>query len=237
MTPRTCADCGAPLARRYARFCDAHRWRHRGKPRRLLARMPEPAYQAFLREHYTGERGNVKALAERLGMPRWRVQRDAAVLGLTKPKEGRAWTDEEERFLLQHAGTRHVEWIARRLKRSRDSVISRMKRHGIRRALRDGYTMRDLEACFGLDHKRIAQWIERGWLEAERRESHANQTGDGRCPWVVQDAAILRFVEEHPMEFDLRKVDQRWFMDLITGGGAIRRALMLDEQMRAGEAA
>ncbi len=41
----------------------------------------------------------------------------------------------------------------------------------------------------------------------------------------MTDADLLRFIETHPLAFRLDKVDQVWFMDLITNGRLIRRAL------------
>ncbi len=41
----------------------------------------------------------------------------------------------------------------------------------------------------------------------------------------MSDADLLRFIEAHPLAFRLDKVEPVWFLDLITSGGLIRRAL------------
>ena len=41
------------------------------------------------------------------------------------------------------------------------------------------------------------------------------QNGDS---YLIQEKDVRRFILEHPTEIDLRKVDQLWFIDLITNG-------------------
>ncbi len=36
--------------------------------------------------------------------------------------------------------------------------------------------------------------------------------------YLIHESAVRRFIIENPMGFDLRKVDQLWFLDLITNG-------------------
>lgn len=229
---RTCGDCPTPLARPYARWCDNCRWKHRGKPA-LYEWTPER--DQVLRDRYDSRvKGRAKEIARGLGFPAWVVKRRAGHLGLSRPKEeflgGRGWTADEERFLFEHAGTRHARWMARKLGRTEASVVLKLKRLELSRRIREGYTMRELELCFGADHKMITRWIERGWLEAERRDE-----GGERPAFQIRDAAILRFVQEHPLAFELRRVDPVWFMDLMTSGGLIRKALGIEAAIDAGE--
>ncbi len=35
---------------------------------------------------------------------------------------------------------------------------------------------------------------------------------------LVSDQTVRYFVRRHPLEFDLRKVDQLWLVDLAVGG-------------------
>ena len=50
-------------------------------------------------------------------------------------------------------------------------------------------------------------------------------TDRARDAWAVTDADLVRFITEHPLAFRLDKVNQTWFMDLITSGGLLRKAL------------
>jgi hypothetical protein len=63
----------------------------------------------------------------------------------------------------------------------------------------------------------VTRWIERGHLNAHppgtaRREQ---QNGD---IYLIREKDVRRFILEHPTDIDLCKVDQRWFLDLITNG-------------------
>lgn len=50
-------------------------------------------------------------------------------------------------------------------------------------------------------------------------------------PDTASDSALLEFVRDHPLTFRLDKVDQTWFMDLITSGGLIRKALADEREL------
>lgn len=216
---RTCADCPAPLARPHARYCDDCRWRHRGKPAKYIW---TPERDTAIREAWLANiPKRSQLLADRWGIPKWAVTHRAIALGITRPDPRRQnWTAEEEAFLFAAAGSRHARYIARKLGRTLASVTVKMKRMQLRSRVAEGYTMRELEQCFGVDHRVIGRWIREGKLEADTRGYQSD-----RDALAVTDAALLRFVLEHPMSFELRRVHQTWFMDLITSGGVIKRAL------------
>lgn len=234
---KPCENCGEPYVglpvSRYGPCC---RWRFRGRKAKKYVWTPEKdeylrrAWEA--RPKKSGKHGRFRdavALASGWGWPGWVFHKRAAQLGLTEPRERRDWTEEEERFLLLNAGSRHLHWLAKKLKRSEASVALKLKREKISRRWREGYTMRDLELCFGEDHKKISKWIADGKFEARRRGTRRRGPGgqgNGPAdPLNVTDAMLLEFVLNHPMEINLRKVDQRWFMDLITGGAVVRAEL------------
>jgi hypothetical protein len=180
-----------------------------------------PEREQFLRANYTGVKGNPAEVAERIQVPAWKVKVWAAELGLTWKQEGRKpWTAEEESFLWTHCGTRTVTWMARQLKRSVNSVAVKIKAMRLRRRISEGYTATELTECFGVDHRVIERWARAGWLRVQTRGYELE-----RDAWAVTDAAILEFIEEHPTDFDLRRVNQIWFMDLILSGKVIAKAL------------
>ncbi len=115
--------------------------------------MWRPEYDAYLREHYYGGLNRRFQVLNRMiretGLPRWYIKRRAASLGLTQHPDSRAWTREEEQVLENLLGKVNALTIARRLKRTEASVALKIKRHGWSRVVREGYTMRDLEACLG----------------------------------------------------------------------------------------
>jgi hypothetical protein len=69
----------------------------------------------------------------------------------------------------------------------------------------------------------IERWVREGKLEIRKRGTERE-----RDAWLVTDAQILRFIQNHPLAFRLDKVDQVWFLDLVLAGGLIRRALRIE---------
>lgn len=221
---KPCQECGRPfVGGRPARFCLACRWQHRGRRPEKYPWTPE--LDQVLRDRYDSRvKGRAQEIATALGWPCWVIKKRAGRLGLSQPwpKDRRDWTGDEERFLLRHAGSRHVHWLARQLQRSESSVVLKLKRMRISRRWREGYTLRDLELCFGCDHHGIDRWIRAGWLQGRRRGTRrTGHGGRGNGPadaWVFTDAGILDFIRKHPTAFRLDKVDQCWFLDLLLNG-------------------
>jgi len=189
-----------------------------------------PGRDAIMRREYDPRvRGRAQEIADKFGWPDWAIKKRAIYLGLTHTEDRRKWTEEEERFLLLHAGHRHVHWMAKQLNRTETSVVVKLKRLKISRAMREGYTLRELELCFGTDHRVIDRWRREGKLRVKKRPYKTG--GLYREPWAVTDAAILEFIRDYPLAFRLDKVDQVWFMDLMTNGGLIARALKDEREL------
>lgn len=233
-TERRCQDCERPfIGGPYARHGPCCRWKYRGRTPKKYVWTPER--DQVLRERYDGRvKGRAAELARATGWPAWAIKRRAAALGLCYPVERKDWTPEETAFLWEHAGHRLTHWIAKKLGRSETSVVLKFKRLKISRRVREGYTLRELTLCFGTDHHVIERWVREGklvssiqgptpaeGLEGVRRRG----TERARDAWAVSDADICRFLEKYPLTFRLDKVDQTWFMDLLTAGGLMRRAL------------
>lgn len=224
--PRTCQQCGAsfqassaqrsPSSR--AKWCADCRWSKRGKTPTYVV---TPERDELLRQRYDSSvRGRVAEIAAALSWPRWKVQRRAAELGLATPPKvaHRPWTDDEVALLRRYAGNRPIGWMARRLKRSRSSAAEKLKSLRISVAReRDGYTITELTLCFGVDHNVIRRWIRRGWLRGRRRNGLHAPAFD-LDPWVFTDADIAGFLSEHPTAYELRRVDQAWFLGFIAPG-------------------
>ncbi len=233
--PRACRDCGTPYiggpAARYGPCC---RWKHRGFKAKKYVWTPER--DQVLRERYDGRvKGRAAELARATGWPVWAIKKRAAALGLCYGVDRKDWTPEETAFLWEHAGHRLTHWIAKQLGRSETSVVLKFKRLKISRRVREGYTLRELELCFGIDHHGIERWVREGKLVSTLpgrppttgRAPGIRRRGTDRSrdAWAVSDADLLRFIDQHPLAFRLDKVDQVWFLDLLTAGGLMARAL------------
>ncbi len=219
-----CQDCRQPfLAGAYARWGPCCRWKHRG--RRAKKYVWTPDRDQVVRDRYDGRvRRRADEIGRALGWPAWAVKKRAAALGLTHPPaDRREWTAQEEEFLREHAGSQLTHWIAKQLGRGESSVVLKLRRMKISRRFRE------LELCFGVDHHSIDRWIQDGRLVGRRRGTRRSGSGGrGGAPadaWYFTDEDLVRFIRGNPMAFRLDKVDQLWFMDLITSGGLIRRAL------------
>jgi len=224
-TEKAPCRCGRQVERPYATFCNLCLALIRRKPPTWVL---TPERDRYLREHYNPrERGTSLRIGRVIGVPAWRVKRWAAELGLCATmKKQPDWTPAEVAFLEEHIGTRSVGWIARALKRSLTAVQVKAKRLQIsRRDCRDWYTADALALAMGHDPTTVARWIRTGKLQAERYgENHA----DGRpAMYRVSEAAVLRFLREHPAAYQLAKVDQVWFLGLVfsdIGGGRRQEA-------------
>lgn len=149
----------------------------------------------------------LSGLEARLGWPRHAIKYHAGVLGLQR-KGGRPWSAEEIRILESSAGDVPLRRIARRLHRGYGSVKAKALSIGLRTKMQAGYTIDDLVHCFGVSKETIRSWLDRGWLGNEIRGVQGRRVADG---------AVLRFLREHPYEYDLRLLDQLWFKSMVFG--------------------
>ena len=178
----------------------------------------------LIREAYLSPRdgrgmSSIHLLAKRLGMPHWALKKRARELGLARTKElpwseaelsilsRYAWmSDERIRLKLKAAGyTRTVTGIHLKLKRMR------FKRDG------SFYSANSLAQALGIDPHAVTRWIKSGHLTAKFRGTARTEQQNGDS-YLIQEKDVRRFILEHPTDIDLRKVDQLWFLDLVTNG-------------------
>jgi hypothetical protein len=190
---------------------------------RVKVRVKKPIYvwtperDAILKARYDSRKGRAQELADLFRWPKWVISKRVQYLGLSVPPPSRnPWTKQETEFLLQWASRRSLKWISRRLKRSETVVGLKFKRMQISRAVHEGYTLRDLELCFGMDHHYIDRWIRERKLKVRHRD-----TNNENQPLQVSDEAVLEFIKKYPTAFRLDRVDQLWFLDLVLGTRAL----------------
>jgi hypothetical protein len=175
--------------------------------------------EIYLNHRDAKTRPGIRPLAKKVGMPHWALKKRARELGLARTKElpwneaelailcRYAWmSDERIRLKLKAAGyPRTVTGIHLKLKRMR------FKHDGI------FYSAYSLAEALGIDPHAVTRWIKTGHLKARFRGTARTpqQNGDS---YLIQEKDVRRFILEHPTEIDLRKVDQLWFLDLITNG-------------------
>ena len=221
---KLCQKCGNPIEAglcqnqspseaKYCLTCRAARRR-----RANLKHVWRPEYDEYLKKHYFGGLNRRFQVLNRMiretGLPRWYIKKRAAHLGLTMQQDKRPWTAAEEETIERFVGKVSALTIAKKLKRTEASVVLKIKRMGVSRRVRNGYTMRDMEECLGEDHHKIQQWIANGWLR-DRMQGTRRHDGNGRDIHRLREKDILDFIRRHPEELNLGKVDQIWFLDLV----------------------
>ena len=165
-------------------------------------------------------KGQVKALAKRVGIPHQAIYLRALKICTVKPRvKEKKWSDQELQILklnahksfekikqqLEHFGfTRSINGIA--LKRQRLRLPANL----------EGYTANNLATCFGVDHDTVRRWIRLGYLKAKHRET-ARTTAQGGDMWWIKEKDIKTFIIENIIIIDIRKVDKFWFVDMLTG--------------------
>jgi hypothetical protein len=76
------------------------------------------------------------------------------------------------------------------------------------------YTARGLASAFGIDSHAVARWIREGKLKGQPRQTERTEVQGGDM-WMIHERDVRKFVKENPLGFDIRKVDQLWFMELV----------------------
>jgi hypothetical protein len=170
-----------------------------------------PEDDALIRQRYDSRTETITELTRMVGVPRWVVRKRAQELGVARAKE-LPWSAEEVAYLEQNFHRVSIQRLARRMGRTVTAVALKKKRLGLRKT-DEGYTARSLAEAFGVDDHKVTGWIERGLLRASMRGTERE-----RDVYYVSDRAVLDFVRQNPLGFDLRKVDQLWFMDLVLNG-------------------
>lgn len=182
-----------------------------------------PEMDAVIRRVYRTEgtgAGEVRELARRLGLPRWKITRRAAELGVRecRVKEAR-WSEEELKILESNAhlspGRISIRLGKAGYRRTDTAVLLKLKRLRLRTNLK-GMSATETAGCFGVDAKVVTRWIRAGLLIAERRGTDRTEA-QGGDEWFIREKSLRNFVLENLNAVDLRKVDKYWFVDLIMG--------------------
>ena len=177
----------------------------------------------MIREAYRKPTGNgeIKALAKKLGLPRWKITRHAQHnLWTKRTKRMPAWTKEEMAILKTHA--RHcAEKIQKELKKRgyhRTVVSIELKRKRLRLSVSclDGYSANSLATCLGEDNHFVLNAIKNNQLLATRRETRRTKKQGGDIYWIKPNNA-RKWIIDNVNRIDLTKVDKYWFVDFISG--------------------
>lgn len=166
------------------------------------------------------ERGAVKDLANKTGIPRWRLSKHAREMGIiAKQKKEPLWTEREIK-ILQSSAHLTLDRIQINLKkagfkRTAQGIFIKRKRMRFIANL-NGQSATSVAMCFGVDSKVVTRWIKKGWLKAKRRGTNRTAIQGGDL-WWIKDKWIKDFIISSVAVIDIRKIDKYWLIDLITG--------------------
>ncbi|MGA2000210.1 MAG: helix-turn-helix domain-containing protein [Terriglobales bacterium] len=164
-------------------------------------------------------RPGIRLLAKKVGMPHWALKKRARELGLARTKE-RPWSEPELDILMRYAWISD-ERIRLKLKaagyaRTVTGIHLKLKRMRFKEDA-SFYSANGLARVLGIDNHTVARWIRTGHLKAKHRGTERTEQQGGDI-YLIHEKDVRRFILEHPTAIDLRKVDQLWFLDVITNG-------------------
>ena len=185
----------------------------------FMARIDQRIREIYLNHPDAKTRPGIRQLAEQIGIPHWAVKKRARELGLARTKE-KPWSEPELVILARYAWMSD-ERIRLKLKaggyaRTVTGIHMKLKRMRFK-CDPSFYSGQGLAQALGIDSHVVTRWIKSGHLKAQFRGTARGERQGGDID-LIREKDVRRFILEYPTEIDLRKVDQLWFLDLITNG-------------------
>ena len=178
----------------------------------------------LIREIYLSHPGaktrpGIRMLAKKVRIPHWALKKRARELGLARTKE-LPWSEPELQILARYAWMSD-ERIRLKLKtagysRTVTGIHLKLRRMKFKHDP-SFYSASGLAQALGIDSHAVSRWIRSGHLKAKLRGTRRGEKQNGDI-YLILEKDVRRFILEHPTEIDLRKVDQLWFLDLVTNG-------------------
>src|SRR6266704_3450664 len=187
----------------------------------FTAQIDQRIREIYLSHPNAKTRPGIRQLAEQVGIPHWALNKRARELGLARTKE-KPWSEPELAILARYAWMSD-ERIRLKLKaagyaRTVTGVHLKLRRMRFK-CDPSFYSGKGLAQALGIDSHVVTRWIKAGHLKAQFRGTTRGEQQGGDI-YLIHEKDVRGFVLEHPTEIDLRKVDQLWFLDLITNGFA-----------------
>ena len=175
--------------------------------------------EIYLNRRNAKTRPGIRLLSKRVGMPHWALKKRARELGLARTKE-LPWSERELEILARYAWMSD-ERIRLKLKaagyvRTVTGIHLKLKRMRFKHD-ESFYSASGLAQALGIDSHAVTRWIKSGHLKAKLRGTARTEQQNGDI-YLIHEKDVRRFILEHPTDIDLRRVDQIWFLDLITNG-------------------
>jgi len=182
----------------------------------------KPEWDPIIQRTYqniTGK-GEIKALADRLNIPRQILSYYARKKGWFQiTRKNVRWTEEEDR-LLEKLARYCPDTIARKLKklgftRTPTGIQCRLTRMRHIQNL-NGMSALSVSEILGVDHHTVTRAIQQGKIRATRRGTNAT-----RDEYWILPQNLRKYIIEHVHEIDFRKLDKYYVTDLLANGNAM----------------
>jgi len=171
----------------------------------------------IIRRDYQHTHQSRRDIAVRLGVTEFGVAGQIAKMGICKCNGRRTWTQKEKDILCDLIGKYAPITIARRMKRSVNSVVVMAKRMGLSRRCRDGwYTEREVCQILGVDHHFTRKHIESGELKATYY-TDIQPTNKSGAMWRITEHDLEQFIRKNAFRLNGRNVDLLVLVDLLCG--------------------
>jgi hypothetical protein len=145
------------------------------------------------------------------------VRGQVARMGISFKPANKIWTLKEEEHLGELITKYPIYEIARRMKRSKNSIRVKATRMGYSTLARDGwYTKREVCEILGVDHRRVQSWIDTGALKA-RPHGELHPQKNGMAMWHIAIEDLADFIKTHAVELTGRNVDLFAIIEIVSG--------------------
>jgi len=164
--------------------------------------------------------GEIRNLAKRLGLPRWKVSRYAVRKGWIEKQQKEPDWSESEIWILKNNAQHCPEVIQRKLKqhgfhRTVNGIVLKRKRMRLPSNL-GGMSATQLAECLGEDIHFVTRAIKQGRLKAKKRQDNRTEQQGGSM-WFIKDKDIKVYIVENVHELDFKKIDKWWFVSILIG--------------------
>ena len=166
----------------------------------------------IVRQRYRGSHLSSRVISEQLNncgasppISEYAVRARVQKLGIGQ-RENRHWTESEQNRLREWTGRIPPKEIAQKLKRGLVSVTVKMKRMGLSRRTKDGwYTKKDVAEILGVDHHKVQDWMDKGYLKAVPYQEIPQKNGGAQ--WYILEQDLRMMLLKYPQELVGRNID------------------------------
>lgn len=156
-------------------------------------------------------KGDIAFLSSSLKISKNAIYKRAKKLKLTNIPIIINWEDQELQLIYKNIN-KSVNYIynlflKNNYKRSKSSIKNKL--NDIRKNARgESYNAHTLAICFGVSPDVVEKWIHKNYLIAKKIGNL----------FSIQPVNIKKFIQNYPNKFEIAKVDQIWFLDLLFDG-------------------